>query len=329
MTTISVIITAFNVGEYLEQALGSVTQQNRQAQEIIVVDDGSTDDSLIKAYKLLLRGRQRFKLVAQNNSGGPGGARNTGIRVASGEYVVFLDGDDWLAPQALFDFSRACESGTPDAIYSNRVWYQEARGRYLKEQTFRRCTFGPVAERRELLLRFAVSGKAFRRQFLLDNALWFPEEMIWEDYPFSHGVLGLAKSITVMTESTYIARRRHGKNRSATQLDRLSDFNLESRFRQILLDRDIVTSTGLPLRFPQIDFGKIDFERRLMVDVKYLARGSHEAALRRAFKKIRLFLLDQAPFWRDRIEPGIAAVYESIVSDDLQDCNRLLRWIGH
>ena len=90
--TVSVVIPACNAGRYISRALDSVLGQTRKADEIIVVDDGSTDDTAAQVAKYA----DKVKYIRQENQGASG-ARNTGIKAAGSEWVAFLDGDDeWL-----------------------------------------------------------------------------------------------------------------------------------------------------------------------------------------------------------------------------------------
>ncbi|WP_153799827.1 glycosyltransferase [Foetidibacter luteolus] len=91
---ISVVITCYNHGNYLEEALNSILQQGYTNYEIIVVDDGSTDFT-----KVIAQAYSQVKYVWQQNQG-LGAARNTGVRESSGDYLVFLDADDWFYPDA-------------------------------------------------------------------------------------------------------------------------------------------------------------------------------------------------------------------------------------
>lgn len=92
--SISIIIPVYNVSAYLRQCLESVINQTYPHLEIIVVNDGSTDDSFLicKEYELQ---DSRIKLINQQNKG-LSGARNTGIDAATGDYILFIDSDDWI-----------------------------------------------------------------------------------------------------------------------------------------------------------------------------------------------------------------------------------------
>ena len=90
---VSVVIPLYNKGKYIERALNSVLSQTYPPIEIIVVDDGSTDDG---PERVLKYNDPRIKLIRQENKG-PGAARNAGLAIAKGEYIAFLDADDeWL-----------------------------------------------------------------------------------------------------------------------------------------------------------------------------------------------------------------------------------------
>src|SRR5258706_13270823 len=92
MPTVSIIIPCFNQGRYLGQAIESCLRQTYQDFEIIVVDDGSTDNTAAAAASY-----SQVKYIYQANAG-PGSARNTGVRYASGKYIQFLDADDVFLP---------------------------------------------------------------------------------------------------------------------------------------------------------------------------------------------------------------------------------------
>lgn len=92
--SLSVIIPAFNTGEYIQKCLQTVTASQYENIEIIVVNDGSTDKTE-DIVQLLAKKDNRIKLISQNN-GGLSSARNTGLLYATGDYILFLDSDDWL-----------------------------------------------------------------------------------------------------------------------------------------------------------------------------------------------------------------------------------------
>ena len=98
---ISVVIPLFNKEASIKQSLMSVLSQSYQDFEVVIVDDGSTDNSVAKVEEIQ---DSRIRLILQEN-GGPGKARNTGVKNAKGEWVLFLDADDELLPDALNGFN--------------------------------------------------------------------------------------------------------------------------------------------------------------------------------------------------------------------------------
>lgn len=110
---ISVIIPTYNAGRYIEKTLQSVFDQTYKNIEIIVIDDGSTDNTevLLKQYN-----DPRLHYIKQPNSGGPAKPRNVGIAAAKGEYIAIFDSDDLMMPNKLSSQIKALET-TPDAAF--------------------------------------------------------------------------------------------------------------------------------------------------------------------------------------------------------------------
>ncbi len=101
---LSIIIPCYNVKATIRQTVESVLRQTCSDFEIILVDDGSTDGSSVILDQLALQD-ERIKLVHKFN-GGVSSARNIGLSIASGDYVLFLDGDDTIYPTLLFEIKR-------------------------------------------------------------------------------------------------------------------------------------------------------------------------------------------------------------------------------
>ena len=121
--TVSVVIPLYNKGKYVERALTSVLAQTYQPFEIIVIDDGSTDDGPEKVLKL---NDPRIILIRQENRG-PGAARNAGLAMAKGKYVSFLDADDEWLPSFLKAGLSLLEDKSADVrvVCTGRIRYPE------------------------------------------------------------------------------------------------------------------------------------------------------------------------------------------------------------
>src|SRR5918993_3371746 len=112
---VTVVIPCYNQAHFLGEAIESVLSQSYPNFEVVVVDDGSTDDT----SEVASRYPQKVRLIRQENRG-LAGARNTGIGHARGEYLVFLDADDRLLPEALEAGGRELEAHPECAFVSSR-----------------------------------------------------------------------------------------------------------------------------------------------------------------------------------------------------------------
>ena len=122
---ISVIIPVFNVEKYLFTCLNSVLRQTYQDFEIICVDDASTDSSL-GILEYFVQKDSRVKILKNEINRGPGFSRNLGLEAAKGKYISFLDGDDFLSPNAFEILTKKAESDNLDVlIFKNIVLYDE------------------------------------------------------------------------------------------------------------------------------------------------------------------------------------------------------------
>jgi len=146
---ISVIITSYNQKEYLRQTLNSVMLQTLSPSEIILCDDCSTDDSqrMIRDYQS--REPELIKTIFQKSNIGVTRNRNTGIKMATGDYITTLDGDDLYYPEKLEKEMAAVERTGADLVYSNVVYIDEnghkTGVRYKKNQLLEGCLFEKAA----------------------------------------------------------------------------------------------------------------------------------------------------------------------------------------
>ena len=120
MTKISIIVPIYNVEKYLKRSLDSLVNQTLKDIEIILVDDGSTDNShkIAEGYK---KNYSNVLLVTKEN-GGLSDARNFGLQYASGEYIAFVDSDDYVESQMFERMYNLSENGQKKIIESNFLW---------------------------------------------------------------------------------------------------------------------------------------------------------------------------------------------------------------
>ena len=116
---ISVILPVYNVADYLEECLSSVCAQTYACLEILLIDDGSTDGTSLLCDQWAARD-SRIRVLHKKNAG-LGAARNDGLRLAEGQLITYLDGDDWLEPDAYQAMIRAMEQHGVDLVFTGRM----------------------------------------------------------------------------------------------------------------------------------------------------------------------------------------------------------------
>lgn len=212
---VSVIIPVYNVKKYLAQCLDSVCGQTLQELEIICVDDGSTDGStdILLEYA---RRDCRIKMLSQSNAGA-GTARNVGIDVAHGQYLSFLDSDDFFEPDMLEVACKTMDRYQADFVAFDSDQYYTKQDEYIKNPwVLRKKDIPPYQPftHRELtdnIFKIFVGwawDKLYRRDFVLEHQLRFQEQRTSNDLLFVYSALVLAKRIAVVDK--VLAHQRRG-----------------------------------------------------------------------------------------------------------------------
>ena len=222
----SIIIPVYNVEKYLTDCLDSVLNQTFSDWEAVCVNDGSTDDSAAILADYAAKD-YRIKTITQSN-GGLSVARNTGIRVAQGDYVLFLDSDDWLEYNALQVLWESL-NGEDILCFSGRRFVEETNAYNpvdeLPEKTYE-SGMDYYNENALLHRDFAfvcVVLRIYKRSFLKDNNLRFKEGVFHEDNLFTPIVCFCAKTVRVVNACLYNYRVRANSITTTYNLKRLKD----------------------------------------------------------------------------------------------------------
>ena len=214
----SFIIPVYNVERYLEQCVTSILSQDFSNFEIILVDDGSTDSSGLLCDHFA-QSDQRIRVIHQKN-GGSSEARNTGIRNVCGEYVLFVDADDYIEPGSVgLIYEEICLHPGVDVVFleATKV-YPDGRQRpmhdgYVKSRIEGR-SYEDVLEHLSALPKSPGSActKAIKRS-LLDETLLFEKGLYSEDLEWVYRLFAKAKTYTYIDTPYYYYRQsRHGSN---------------------------------------------------------------------------------------------------------------------
>ena len=249
---LSIIIPVYNVEQFIEECLDSVCTQSFADWEAICVNDGSTDCSLTLLQEFASRD-SRIHVVSQSNAG-LSAARNTGLRAASGEYILFLDSDDWLEKDALERLASQL-NGEDMVCFTGRRYFED-NGQYeepdiLQEQTYEsgwEYYCNNALKSRQFVFVCAVL-RAYRREFLLKNNLRFTQGIYHEDNMFTPYACLYAGQTKEINESLYVYRIRKGsittQPRLKNYIDKLWIANEQASFfaKQTTIDTTVVYRT--------------------------------------------------------------------------------------
>ena len=178
---VSVIIPCYNIAAYIDRCIDSIVKQDYGFEniELILVDDCSTDDTQIHLERIEQNYPDNVLLVKLESNCGPGTARNVGIQYASGEYIIFADGDDIMAPQMineLMTLSQKCDCDVSECSYG----VFENADQIVMDDAGDSCFYEIVSgsERANFIinsLKTAVWGRLYKKSFIEENDILFPE----------------------------------------------------------------------------------------------------------------------------------------------------------
>lgn len=189
MVNVSVITPTYNRGKYIKKCIESVLNQTLKNIELIIIDDGSTDNtfSVVKQYD-----DSRIKYVKQENKG-IGKSRNYGVKLASGKYIVFLDSDDYLENDALEKMYDKAEKENIDIVVSD--FYDVYLNSKKVENKIKHFENSKLIDNPDIIndINLGPSNKLYKKE-LFDNT-YFPENIKYEDMPLVTLVLKKANLI--------------------------------------------------------------------------------------------------------------------------------------
>ena len=222
---VSVVVPVYNVAAYLPHCLESLLAAGRVELDIVVVDDGSTDDSGAIADRYAAE-EARVRVVHTDNHG-LGAARNEGMRHVHGEYVGFADSDDVVPPTAYAAMVQSLERSSSDFVTGSIVWWERDG---LREPPWMRRLHHPArtgvtaAEHPEILGDVFAWNKLFRRSFWESAGLIWPEGVRYEDQPTTTRAY-LAGRFDVLPDVVYHWRIRGDGSSITQQRDSVADLS--------------------------------------------------------------------------------------------------------
>lgn len=215
---VSVIIPAYNVEEFIEECLNSVFSQDFNSYEVIVVNDGSTDDTLeiLNRYN---RDHPNMLIINQQNKG-LSGARNAGLKAASGEYVYFCDSDDYIETNTLSLCYETIKKEKRDVLVFQGKIFGDIEGKNIDQYSFLKKIGGKTGEKYlgkefyknnyKKIILINTPMMFFLKEFLINNELYYKEGLIHEDFDFFNRMIALNPKMIFIENELYNRRYRDG-----------------------------------------------------------------------------------------------------------------------
>lgn len=223
MYDITIIIPVYNAEKYLETLLQSIEKQSKdlKTMEVIMVDDNSTDNSatIIKKYE---EKYENFRGIhIEHNTGIAGKARNEGLKIAKGKYVMFADADDFFCPDTCQRMYNEIENKEADFVIGNYI-YAEEDGTIWSKPIFNTEKYTDFKlsitdyTKSFFVLNGAVWNKIFRREFVEKNKIRFLEGVPAEDAYFVTSCFMVSERVYYIKDIIYCYRQRNKNNASVS-----------------------------------------------------------------------------------------------------------------
>ena len=227
----SFIIPVYNCGQYLDKFIREIEDVNLSNYEIILVDDGSTDDSGNICDSIAQKNENVYCIHQKNQ--GVSSARNNGLRAASGDYICFFDADDNIVPEKLNRLLRQIENSTTVidiSVFGMSFDYYHRGNRYRRDlmQTPLQGVLSKNQWLKEIIKLFSINSlssscnKVFRRRFLTENNLYLRSDMfLYEDLEYSLRCMSHSCNILFEPEIIYHYRQSEDEGNAGRRLMRI------------------------------------------------------------------------------------------------------------
>lgn len=249
----SIIVPVYNVEKYLIECVDSLLSQTFKDFELILVDDGATDNSGAICDEFVKKDA-RVKVIHKEN-GGLSDARNKGFSVAQGKYVIFIDSDDYISTNEFLEkIYQKTQKGIDIICYKFKKYFEDTK-------TFSKCSFEipemqncyDFANNINKLVEndafyCSVWTKAVKTSILRDNEICFEKGLLGEDQEWYYHVLLKAKSIDGINEDFLIYRQRANSITTSWKMKNLTDciYVVEKSYKQISESQiDLTLKTAL------------------------------------------------------------------------------------
>ena len=217
MPKVSVIVPIYNVENYIEKCLETLVNQTLEDIEIILVNDGSKDNSEVIAKRFLKNYPEKIVYLEKEN-GGLSDARNYGIPYAKGEYVAFLDSDDYVEKDMYEKMYTLAKKENSDMVQCNFYW------EYIEEQKRKLGDLEEYQNKKEMIVKGRVEAwnKLIRREVLENPDIRFPKGLRYEDMEFTYKLVPFINKVSFIKEP-FVHYVQRGNSISNSQNERTGE----------------------------------------------------------------------------------------------------------
>lgn len=217
MPKVSVIVPIYNVENYIEKCLETLVNQTLEDIEIILVNDGSKDNSEVIAKRFLKNYPEKIVYLEKEN-GGLSDARNYGIPYAKGEYVAFLDSDDYVEKDMYEKMYTLAKKENSDMVQCNFYW------EYIEEQKRKLGDLEEYQNKKEMIVKGRVEAwnKLIRREVLENPDIRFPKDLRYEDVEFTYKLVPFINKVSFIKEP-FVHYVQRGNSISNSQNERTGE----------------------------------------------------------------------------------------------------------
>lgn len=243
---VTVIIPVYNVEKYIDKCLTSLVKQTLKEIEIIVVNDGSPDNSQKIIDKFVKKYPDKVKSYIKEN-GGQGSARNFGLEKATGEYIGYVDSDDFIETDMYEKLYNKAKENNYDIVFcGNYDVYEDSEVKKEESIKFKHSTDIENA----IFDKIAVWNKIYKRNILVDNKIQFRSKVWYEDLDFTLKSIISSKKIGYVNEPLYDYLIREGST--------MNNSNIERNLEILLAFDNIVKDKKSKEYFDIIEFLAVD-----------------------------------------------------------------------
>lgn len=243
---VSVIMPAYNVEKYIEKSVKSVMDQTLSDIELIIVNDASTDSTWDKICELRDLYGERIVAIDLERNLRQGGARNRAIKVARGKYLSFVDSDDWIREDMLEKFYSAITASDADLVGTGSyyMYYSDEKIKTISSDPRLVTELSGKIANKEIRDKyyFCIGGiwrNIFKKEICIENNIWFPEGVSYEDNYFVNLYLGYVKKYVCVDEPFYFYRQNENSTVHRKDLTQLQRIDVEKMLLSELLKRGL------------------------------------------------------------------------------------------